>query len=87
MPDAATVRIPKTVYTEVDAATYIGYAPHYLREARRRGYGPVYIRIDRAIRYRRHDLDAWLEAHKVEPRAPNRVAALAALTPQPADHC
>ena len=55
------------VLSESAAATYVGYSRHYLRVARRYGRGPAYIRVGRSIRYRVQDLDAWLEAHRVEP--------------------
>jgi hypothetical protein len=40
----------------------------WLKNARRTGRGPAYLRIDRAIRYRLRDLDAWLEKHVVKTR-------------------
>ena len=61
---------PSTAPTipEPDAARYIGLSRAYLRQARQRGGGPAYVRIGRAVRYRVNDLDAFLEAHRVEPR-------------------
>jgi predicted DNA-binding transcriptional regulator AlpA len=57
------------------AAEYIGMSVAYLRMDRLRGTvggrtpGPTYYRIGRAIRYRRSDLDAWLDTCRVERRA------------------
>lgn len=51
-----------------DAANYIGFSVWWLKNARRTGRGPAYIRADRAIRYRVKDLDAWLAAHVVKTR-------------------
>jgi hypothetical protein len=63
------IPIPSTTVTERDAAAYIGLTVAYLRKARYLGdRGPAYLRIDRTIRYRIADLDAWLEQHRVEPR-------------------
>src|SRR5688572_17483924 len=55
---------------ERDAAVYIDMSVAFLRASRcatREGTpGPPFIRIGRAIRYLRADLDAWLRAHRVE---------------------
>jgi predicted DNA-binding transcriptional regulator AlpA len=53
---------------EPEAAQYITLSRAYLRQARRKGRGPSYIKIGRAIRYRIADLDEFLNAHRVEPR-------------------
>jgi len=54
---------------ERDAARHIGYSVQYLRDARRNRRGPAYIRVGRSIRYLPRDLDAWLDAHRVDPAA------------------
>lgn len=51
---------------ERDAARYIGMSVAWLRQGRQRGRGPAYIQAGRAIRYRVSDLDAWLDAHRVQ---------------------
>lgn len=61
-------RTPHTTITEQEAAPYIGLSQAWLRVARREGRGPAYLRIGRAIRYRTEDLDAYMSAHRVEPR-------------------
>lgn len=53
---------------EADTAKYTGMSRPWLRLQRMRGKGPAFIRIGRAIRYDIRDLDAWLQAHKVECR-------------------
>lgn len=63
------VATAKPIITEVEAAPYVGMSRAWLRTARRQGRGPAYIRDGRAIRYRIADLDAYLRAHRVEPRA------------------
>ena len=55
---------------ERDASDYIGWSVGWLRDRRRHGGGPPFIRVNRAVRYRVDDLDAWLAAHRVEPRGP-----------------
>jgi hypothetical protein len=40
----------------------------YLRQARVRGRGPVYLRFGRSIRYKLADLETWLSQHVVRTR-------------------
>jgi Helix-turn-helix domain len=51
-----------------DAATYLGLSLWWLKNARRKGTGPAYLRIGRTIRYRVTDLDEWQLKHRVETR-------------------
>jgi hypothetical protein len=51
-----------------DTSHYIGLGLWWLKQARRKGTGPAYIRIGRTIRYRVADLDAWLLKHRIETR-------------------
>ncbi|WP_460796734.1 helix-turn-helix transcriptional regulator [Nocardioides pacificus] len=48
-----------------DAADYIGIAKStlYTWRTRRPGFGPRAVKAGGALRYRRSDLDAWIEAH------------------------
>jgi excisionase family DNA binding protein len=46
------------------AAQYLGYSVRALEEWRRKGTGPEFLRVRRSIRYRRADVDAWLERQK-----------------------
>jgi len=50
------------------AAIYVGLSEEYLEIARHRddGSGPNFIKLPRAVRYRRGDLDAWMEIHRKE---------------------
>lgn len=70
-PDRLAVQ--SAVLQERDAARYIGMSVPFLRQSRMHGArlkrtpGPPYIRVGRAIRYLRTDLDAWLESHRVQP--------------------
>ncbi len=51
------------------AAQYLGISVAFLRSARCRGLGnrppPPYLKLGRAVRYRRADLDAWLDAQVI----------------------
>lgn len=58
---------------EREAAQYIGMSMSFLRQSRMDGLrenrtpGPPFIKIGRAVRYLRGDLDAWLERYRHEP--------------------
>jgi hypothetical protein len=51
--------------TTIEAAAYVKLSRQFLEGARHRGdgSGPAYIKLDRAVRYRRDALDAWMAAH------------------------
>jgi hypothetical protein len=57
---AAPVVVPTAYMTERGAAFYTTFSVGWLRKARRTGTGPAYVRVNRAIRYRRESLDAFL---------------------------
>ncbi|MEM1346037.1 MAG: helix-turn-helix domain-containing protein [Pseudomonadota bacterium] len=52
-----------------------GITKRYLEIAVVRGDGPPYIKLGRSVRYRPSDLDAWIAAQRVDPRAGLRNAA------------
>jgi predicted DNA-binding transcriptional regulator AlpA len=43
------------------AAAYVGCSPRTLEKWRQTGGGPIYLKIGRAVVYRKSDLDRWLE--------------------------
>ncbi len=49
--------------TSPEAANYVGMSDSWLRQSRMRGNpdAPPYIKIGKAVRYLKADLDAWLE--------------------------
>lgn len=53
---------------EVQAAKLLNLSSRTLQNWRITGNGPPYIRVGRAIRYRRHDLTAWLDANTISAR-------------------
>jgi hypothetical protein len=60
--------VPASEYlTTPQAATDTNYSEEYLEIARHRadGSGPDYIKQSRAVRYRRADLDRWMESGRV----------------------
>jgi predicted DNA-binding transcriptional regulator AlpA len=66
MKTATTNRaIESATLTEPEAASYIGMSLSWMRSARfgrTRAVPPPHIRIGRSLKYRRADLDAWLNS-------------------------
>jgi hypothetical protein len=65
--------VPQIEYLSTEqAATYVNYSTQYLEIARHKadGSGPPYIKQARAVRYRRADLDAWMEGRRVVDEPP-----------------
>lgn len=62
----------KDVLTEKEAAEYITMSQSFLRQDRMNGYregrtrGPEFMKLGRAIRYRKEDLDSWLIQNRVK---------------------
>lgn len=49
--------------TETEAAKLIGFSIRTIQKWRMVGRGPQHVRVSsRAIRYRREDIDAWIES-------------------------
>lgn len=61
--------VEKRAYTEQETSAYIGMSRSFLRQARMEGHrknrtdAPPFIKIGRAVRYLKEDLDQWLESH------------------------
>lgn len=49
--------------TTVEAAQHLGLATSTLNKWRVYGRGPAFIKLGRAVRYRRSDLDAYTTSH------------------------
>lgn len=58
--------------TEKEAALYIGMSRSFLRQDRlnrtlkNRTPGPSYLKFGKSVRFRKSDLDDWINQHKVE---------------------
>jgi excisionase family DNA binding protein len=62
---------PEPLLTPAEAAAYLRLEEHTLANWCWRGEGPPYVRIDRRVRYRREDLEAWVQAQwRVHTSAP-----------------
>jgi excisionase family DNA binding protein len=58
----------RDILTTAEAAEYLAVPVRQLVQWRYLGRGPTYVKLVRSVRYRRADLDAWLEAHAVTPQ-------------------
>lgn len=60
-----TINIPAALNT-AQASTYLGLAHKTLESLRSRGGGPRFVKYGRkAVRYLKHDLDAYMAARSV----------------------
>jgi excisionase family DNA binding protein len=50
----------QTYHTPTEAAEYLRSSTSTLAKRRLLGSGPTFVRIGRAIRYRKSDLDRWM---------------------------
>jgi excisionase family DNA binding protein len=50
-------------------AAYLGVPTKTLEQWRYVGKGPAYAKVGKHVRYRRTDVDAWLDAQTVTPAA------------------
>lgn len=55
----------KVFYRTVLAAQYLALGKSTLEKFRLTGGGPMYSKIGKTVLYKKTDLDAWMESHKV----------------------
>jgi excisionase family DNA binding protein len=48
-----------------EAAAHLRLSISTLNKLRCTGYGPIYFKLGRAVRYDPQDLDQWLAAHRI----------------------
>lgn len=58
------------VLTEKQVSEVYGLSIPFLRRARRERRGPRFLKISKSVRYRRGDVEAYLDAHQIETREP-----------------
>ena len=58
--------------TEVQAADLLSLSVRTLQAWRSREFGPAFVRAGRAVRYRRRDLFAWMDANTVQSQGSRR---------------
>lgn len=66
-PGASGSSMRQRLMTEVDAADFLRLSIRTLQAWRSQGRGPGFVRVGRAIRYRKADLIAWIDAQAVSP--------------------
>lgn len=71
MQAANSITDHDTLMTEVQAADVLNLSIRTLQAWRTQRRGPSWIRAGRAIRYRRRDLDAWMDANTVSSTFPD----------------
>jgi hypothetical protein len=57
---------PDEVLDTRQAAAYLNLSKQQLEGWRCRGLGPVFSKLDRRVRYRKSELDSWLDARRRE---------------------
>ena len=57
--------------TPTEAASYLKVSPRTMADWRRKRVGPPFVRTRRAVRYRKADLDQWLERTRQQPSDPD----------------
>ena len=65
--------VAPTPLTEIEAAARLGLKVATLRAWRHQGKGPAFVRLGRAIRYLRSDIDEFLAANRHPPRAAENI--------------
>jgi hypothetical protein len=58
-------RDPDALLREQDAADLLSISIRTLQSWRIRNFGPLIVQVGRAVRYRRRDLIAWIDANTV----------------------
>jgi excisionase family DNA binding protein len=56
--------VEERLWTEQETAAYLNVAVGTLRRWQADGTGPPALRVGRTIRYRRSDVDRWLERER-----------------------
>lgn len=60
--------------TEQEVAEYLGVSRAKMRADRRAGGAPPHIKVGQLVRYRRSDVDAWLDGRRAKQPAAERPA-------------
>lgn len=59
-----TIKIEPRLLNTAQAAEYTGLAKQTLHQKRVSGGGPKFCKIGRSVRYRKEDLNTWIESFK-----------------------
>lgn len=69
MSAATSIIDPDALLTEAQAAQVLGLSIRTLQSWRCRGDGPAFVRAGRAVRYRKTEINSWVDANTVRARA------------------
>lgn len=58
---------PEILYSEIQAAPFFGLSAATLRKMRCVGAGPSFVKLGKAVRYRKSDIDEYVAARVVRP--------------------
>lgn len=58
---------PTDLLNEAEAAAVLRRPPGTLTQWRCKGQGPPYIKVGHLVTYQRADLEAFIDAHRVDP--------------------
>lgn len=61
---AAVAELQREYFNTPETAAYLGLSTQFLEIARHKGEGPPYIKLSRAVRYKKTDLDRWMAEHR-----------------------
>lgn len=67
--DTVIFQNPNPLYNEKAAAEYLSCSVAKLQMCRHKRTGPKYVKMTRAVRYRRSDLDEYVENNLIDPTA------------------
>jgi len=71
--DSESQAVAPPPLTEVEAAGRLGLKVATLRAWRHQGKGPTFVRLGRAIRYLKSDIDEFLASNRHRPRIAENV--------------
>ncbi len=66
MPETTTT--PDSLMSLSEVAAYLGLSPGSIYNLRHGGHGPEGYKVGRQLRFRRSEIEAWLEQRRDEPR-------------------
>ncbi len=57
----------KRLISRTEVEEHFGVSKRFLELAAMKGEGPRFVRIGRTVRYRREDIEEWIESCVIEP--------------------
>jgi excisionase family DNA binding protein len=60
--------VERRMLTDIEVAARLGVSPFTVRSWRRKGVGPRFLKMGRAVRYRPEDVDEYVRQALIEPQ-------------------